>query len=52
MGVCEGGVDLDGPGVALQRPLHVVHLLQGVAHVGVRVGKGRLDPKGEKTVVH
>ena len=47
----EGRVDLDGAGVALESALHVVHLLQGVAHVGVSVGKGRLDPaqEGRKT---
>ena len=38
------GIDLNGPGVALQRALNVVHLLQGVAHVAVGIGEGRLDP--------
>ena len=45
--VGEGGVDLDGSGVALHGPLDVVHLLEGVAHVGVGVGEGRLDPAQE-----
>ena len=45
--VGEGWVDLDGAGVALESALHVVHLLQGVAHVGVCVGEGRLDPAQE-----
>ena len=43
----EGRVDLDGAGVALECSLHVVHLLQGVAHVGVCVREGRLDPAEE-----
>ena len=43
MGVGEGGVDLDGARVALQRRLDVLHLLQRVAHVAVGVGEGRLD---------
>ena len=43
----ERRVDLDGAGVALECALHVVHLLQGVAHVGVGVGEGRLDPAQE-----
>lgn len=44
VGVGEGGVDLDGAGVALQRSLHVLHLLQRVAHVGVGISKGGADP--------
>ena len=44
VGVGEGGVDLDGPRVALQRRLDVLHLLQRVAHVAVRVGESWLDP--------
>ena len=47
VGVGEGGVDLDGSGVALHGPLDVVHLLEGVAHVGVGVREGRLDPAQE-----
>ena len=43
----EGRVDLDGAGVALEGALHVVHLLQGVAHVGIGVREGRLDPAQE-----
>ena len=45
MGVSKGRVDLDGPRVALKRALDVVHFLEGVAHVGVGVGEGRLDPE-------
>jgi hypothetical protein len=44
--VCEGGVDLNGPGVALECALHVLHLLESVAHVGVGVGEGGLDANG------
>lgn len=44
MCVSKGGVDLNGTCVALQCPLHVLHLLQGVAHVGVGIRKGRTDP--------
>ena len=42
MGVSEGRIDLDGPGVALQRPLDVVHFFQGVAHVAVSIGESGL----------
>ena len=48
----EGGVDLNGPGVALQGSLDVLHLLQRVAHVGVGVSKRGADPKwGDKYVM-
>lgn len=49
VGVCERWVDLDGAGVALQRSLHVLHLLQGVAHVGVGVGKRGTYPRERET---
>jgi len=49
VGVCERWVDLDGAGVALQRSLHVLHLLQGVAHVGVGVGKCGTYPRAGNT---
>lgn len=45
MRVCEGRVNLDGSGVALQSSLYVVHLLQSVAHVGVSIGEGGLNSK-------
>ena len=40
-------VDLDSARVALEGTRDVVHLLQRVAHVGVGVGEGRLDPGSE-----
>jgi hypothetical protein len=47
MRVCKCRVDLYGPGVALEGALYVVHLLQSVTHVGIGVGKRRLNP-GER----
>ncbi len=46
MCVGERWIDLNGPGVALKRSLHVVHFLQRVSHVRVGVRKSRLDPDG------
>lgn len=43
MGISKGRVDLDGTSVALQRPLHVLHFLQRVAHVGVGISKCGAD---------
>ena len=43
VGVGEGRVDLNGPRVALQRSVDVLHLLQRVAHVAVGIGERRLD---------
>ena len=48
--VSEGGVDLNGARVALQRSLHILHLLQSVAHVGVGVRKRRADPGAGQTI--
>lgn len=43
MGISKGRVDLDGPSVALQRPLHVLHFFQCVAHIRVGVSKCGAD---------
>ena len=37
-------IDLNSPRVTLQRSVHILHLLQRVAHVAVGIGKRRLDP--------
>ncbi len=51
MGVGERGVDLNGARVALQGTLDVVHLLEGVAHVGVGVCEGGLDSEERRTTL-
>lgn len=43
MRISKGWVDLDGAGVALKSSLDILHLLEGVAHVGVGIGECRLD---------
>ena len=44
MGVGEGGVDLDGSGVALHGTIDILHLLEGVPHVAVSICKVGMDP--------
>lgn len=51
MGIGESRVDLDGSRVALESSLDVLHLFQGVAHVGIGVSERWLDPDG-LLVVH
>lgn len=48
VGVCEGWIDLNGAGVALQSSLDVLHLFQRVPHVGIGVGKGGTDPENDR----
>ena len=49
VGVGKGRVDLDGPGVALQGSLYVLHLFEGVAHVRVGIGEGGSNPMDTNT---
>lgn len=41
--VCESRVDLDRSRITLDGALHILHLLQRVAHVGVGVGECRAN---------
>ncbi len=43
--VSKGRVDLDGPAVALHGTIDVLHLLQSVAHVAIRVSKVGVDSR-------
>lgn len=45
--ICKGRVYLDGACVTLQSSLNVLHLFQGVAHVGIGISKGRAYSVGE-----
>jgi hypothetical protein len=51
MCVSKGRINLDGSGVALQRALDVVHLLQSVAHVAVGVSKRGLKDEIQKLLI-
>ena len=51
VGVGEGRVDLNSPGVALECALYVLHLLQCVPHVGVGISKGRRNPVGKESTL-
>ena len=44
MGICKCWIDLYGPSVALKGALDILHLLQGVPHVAVRISKGGMYP--------
>lgn len=44
MGIGKGRIDLDGTSVALQRPLHILHFFQRVAHIRVGISKRGADP--------
>ena len=44
VGIGKGGINLDGPRVALEGGVNILHFLQRVAHVAIGVGKRRLDP--------
>lgn len=46
MSIGKSRVDLNSSGIALQSPRDVLHLLQRVAHIGVRIGEARLDADG------
>jgi hypothetical protein len=48
MRVCEGWVDLDGSGVALQSALHISHFLESIAHVGIGICEGWLNSAKKK----
>jgi len=43
MGIGESWVDLNGPCIALQRSIDVLHLFQRVSHIAVSIGKRWLD---------
>ncbi len=48
VGICKSWVDLDGPAVALHGSCDVLHLLQSVPHVTVRICKIGVDPGEER----
>ena len=50
MGISKGRVYLDGSTVALHGTIHILHLLQSVAHVAVCVSKVGVDPMGREKV--
>ena len=50
MGISKGRVYLDGSTVALHGTIHILHLLQSVAHVAVCVSKVGVDPMGGEKV--
>ena len=49
--ISKGWVDLNGPSVALQSSLHILHLFESVAHVGVGIGKIGVDSGGMQVTV-
>lgn len=46
VGVCKRRINLYRSGITLQGAGHVLHFLERVPHVGVGVGKCRLNPNG------